>query len=68
MALAVPLVDSSRARGELGWEPTHSATDTLAELIEAMRHGNDYGTRPLTRQTRGPAGVREFLTGVGARS
>lgn len=67
MALAVPLLDSSRARSELGWEPAHNATDTLAELIEAMRHGSDYGTPPLMRQTSGPARVREFLTGVGAR-
>jgi UDP-glucose 4-epimerase len=67
MALAVPLLDSARARTDLGWEPRHTATDALAELIEAMRLGTDYQTPPLARETSGPARVREFLTGIGAR-
>ncbi len=67
MALAVPLLDSSRARQELGWEPAHTATDALAELIEAIRRGADYPTPPLTRETSGPARIRELLTGMGAR-
>jgi nucleoside-diphosphate-sugar epimerase len=67
MALAVPLLDSARARTDLGWEPRHTATDALAELIEAMRLGTDYQTPPLAREASGPARVREFLTGLGAR-
>jgi nucleoside-diphosphate-sugar epimerase len=67
MALAVPLLDSTRARTELGWEPRHTGTDALAELLEAMRHGTDYQTPPLARQSSGPARVRELLTGLGAR-
>jgi UDP-glucose 4-epimerase len=67
MALAVPLMDSSRARSELGWEPRHSATESLRELIDAMRAGTDYDTPPLARATSGPARVHELLTGVGAR-
>jgi hypothetical protein len=67
MALAVPLLDTSRARTELGWEPGHSATDTLAELIDGIRRGADYPTPPLARATTGPARVRELLTGVGRR-
>src|SRR5437763_2245082 len=51
MGLAVPLMDSSRARRELGWEPAHAATDTLRELIDAMRAGADYDTPPLARAT-----------------
>jgi nucleoside-diphosphate-sugar epimerase len=67
MAFAVPLLDSKKAREELGWEPTHSATAALAELIEAMRAGTDYATPPLARATSGPGRIREFVTGVGAR-
>lgn len=67
MALAVPLLDSTRARTELGWEPRHTGTGALTELLEAMRQGADYQTPPLARQTGGSARVRELLTGVGER-
>jgi hypothetical protein len=67
MALAVPLIDSARARVELGWVPRHSATDTLLELIEGMRRGSDYQTPPLARGTSGRLRMRELLTGVGRR-
>jgi nucleoside-diphosphate-sugar epimerase len=68
MALAVPLMDSARARAELGWIPRHRATDALRELLEGMRSGTDYPTPPLAGQTSGPLRAREFGTGVGARS
>jgi UDP-glucose 4-epimerase len=68
MALGVPLIDSARARSELGWAPRHRSTDALAELIDGMRSGSDYPTPPLTRGTSGPLRLRELLTGVGARS
>jgi nucleoside-diphosphate-sugar epimerase len=68
MALAVPLMDSGRARTELGWQPRHSATDTLLELIEAIGAGVDYETPPLARQTSGPARIRELVTAVGKRA
>jgi UDP-glucose 4-epimerase len=67
MALAVPLLDSTRARSELGWEPRHTGTEALTELISAMRNGSDYATPPLARATSGPGRIREFLTGLGAR-
>jgi nucleoside-diphosphate-sugar epimerase len=68
MALAVPLMDSGRARSELGWRPEHRATDTLSELIEGMRNGADFPTPPLARGTSGPLRLRELATGVGARA
>lgn len=67
MALAVPLLDSTRARRELDWEPTRTGTETLLELIDAMRRGADYATPPLARGTSGPGRIGEFLTGLGAR-
>jgi UDP-glucose 4-epimerase len=67
MALGVPLIDSSRARSELGWSPTRSGTDSLRELLDGLRQGTDDQTPPLARSTSGPLRIREFLTGVGAR-
>jgi nucleoside-diphosphate-sugar epimerase len=67
MGLGVPLMDSSRARRELGWEPQYTAVQALEELLAGMRQGADLDTPPLARGTSGPARVREFLTGVGAR-
>jgi nucleoside-diphosphate-sugar epimerase len=67
MGLAVPLMDSSRARSELGWEPRHDARETLLELIDGIRRGAQEQTPPLARASSGPLRVRELLTGVGAR-
>jgi nucleoside-diphosphate-sugar epimerase len=67
MALAVPLLDSGRARKELGWEPRRDGVGALAELLAAMRRGVDYPTPPLAGATSGLARVRELITGVGGR-
>ena len=67
MGLGVPLMDTGRARRELGWTATRSATDAMAELLAGMRAGTDLDTPPLARGTSGPARLREFLTGLGAR-
>jgi nucleoside-diphosphate-sugar epimerase len=67
LALGVPLMDSSRARAELGWEPRHGALETLRELLRGMQTGTDYPTPPLARTASGPLRLRELLTGLGAR-
>lgn len=67
MAFAVPLLDSTRARRQLGWEPTRTGTEALSELIDAMRHGADYATPPLARGTSGPLRLRELSTRIGGR-
>lgn len=68
MALGVPLLDVTRARQELGWKPTRSASDALLELIDAMRRGDGMATAPLAPGGSGPLRVRELLSGVGGRS
>ena len=68
MALAVPLMDTSRAREELGWAPKHSSGDALLELIEGMRRGEGLATPPLAPATSGPLRSEEFRTGVGGTS
>ena len=67
MALAVPVMDTARARRELGWEPRHTATDALLELLAGMREGTDIDPPPLARGSGGPFRLRELLTGVGGR-
>jgi nucleoside-diphosphate-sugar epimerase len=67
MALAVPLMDSTRARNELGWQPTHTSIEALKELIDGMRNGQDYATPPLQSETSGPLRLRELKTRLGAR-
>jgi len=67
MALAVPVMDTTRARTELGWEPERSSADALLDLIEGMRHGAGLDTPPLEPGSAGPLRAREFASGVGAR-
>jgi UDP-glucose 4-epimerase len=68
MGLGVPLMDTTRARGELGWEPTYSAVDALRDLFAGMREGAGLETPPLEPGGAGPARLREFTSGVGART
>jgi hypothetical protein len=67
MALAVPLMSTDRAHGELGWRPTRTSLEAIQELVVGMREGADDQTPPLAAETGGPARVREFLTGIGKR-
>jgi UDP-glucose 4-epimerase len=67
MALNVPVMDTTRARTELGWTPERSAEDALLDLLEGLRSGADFPTPPLARETGGPFRIREILTGVGGR-
>jgi UDP-glucose 4-epimerase len=68
MALAVPIMDTGRARDELGWEPKHSAGEALLELIDGMRRRQGLPTPPLDPGTGGPLRSREVLSGVGGRT
>ena len=68
MGLAVPLMDVTRAREELGWQPQHSAADALVDLLEGMREGAGLDTPPLEPGGAGPLRAREFLSGVGGRT
>jgi UDP-glucose 4-epimerase len=67
VALGVPLLDSSRARRELGWEPRRSAVDAFRELLDGMRERAGEETPPLSPRTGGPLRVEELRTGVGER-
>jgi len=47
LALCSPLMDTERARMELGWEPRRDAAESLLDLIEGLRHGEGLATAPL---------------------
>jgi UDP-glucose 4-epimerase len=68
MGLAVPLMDVTRAREELGWTPRHGADEALTELLDGIREGAGIDTPPLSPHSGGPLRVRELLTGVGKRA
>src|SRR5215218_3610214 len=58
MGLKGPLMDVTRARAELGWEPQRSAGDALLELMAGMRQGAGLSTPPLDPASSGPARAR----------
>jgi nucleoside-diphosphate-sugar epimerase len=68
LGLSVPLMDVTRARTELGWEPRFGADEALRELLEGMSEGSGVDTPPLDPATSGPFRMRELLTRVGGSS
>jgi len=67
LALGVPLLDTSRARSELGWEPRYGAGEALLELLEGMRERAGAPTPPLDPANGGPARAKELVTGIGSK-
>ncbi len=61
LAFAVPLMDSGRARRELGWSPSVSAKDALAELVEGMRDKRG-GSGPVLRRRSVPEELGKLVT------
>ncbi|MER7796430.1 NAD-dependent epimerase/dehydratase family protein [Microbacterium sp. NPDC096154] len=54
MAMTVPIMDTSRARRELGWEPRHDATQALRELLQAMADGVGTASAPMRPRATWP--------------
>lgn len=65
MGMLSPIMDTRRAREELGWQPLFSAVDTLRDLLDGLRDGAGIQTPPLDPAGSGPLRIREFMTGVG---
>lgn len=63
----LPIMDTTRARTELGWNAQHTALDAMREVLQGMRAGAGFPTPPLSPETSGRARVQEFRTGVGER-
>jgi UDP-glucose 4-epimerase len=65
MALGVPVMDTTRARTELGWEPAKTSGEALLELIDGLNSGAGGPTPPLDPDAGGRFRRREVQTGVG---
>lgn len=51
LGFAIPLLDTSRARTELGWAPTHDAVSVFRETLEGMRDAASDRTPVLRPRT-----------------
>jgi UDP-glucose 4-epimerase len=67
LALGVPLMDSTRARTELGWTPKRTAEEAFMDVLAGVREGAGVETPPLAPETGGPARTREIASGIGER-
>jgi UDP-glucose 4-epimerase len=65
--LRMPIMNTGRAREELGWQPRYSALDAIGEFLEGLRAGTGMDTTPLSPATSRRGRVHEFATGVGNR-
>jgi UDP-glucose 4-epimerase len=64
--LPLPTLDTTRARRELGWEPTRTGPEALREALDGMAAGAGGASEPLAEDS--PAGrAHEVATGVGER-
>jgi nucleoside-diphosphate-sugar epimerase len=52
MAMAVPVLDTSRARRMLGWAPTISGARALTEIVQGIAEGDGGGSPPLRPRGR----------------
>jgi nucleoside-diphosphate-sugar epimerase len=66
LALRAPVLDSTRARNELGWRPRHSAVESLREALVGMGQGAGGDSPPLQPDRSGER-IGEVLTGIGER-
>lgn len=66
LVLALPLLDTRRARDELGWRPRRSGVDALGELVAGVAGGAGGATPPLAPDS-GRARLDEVARGVGVR-
>jgi UDP-glucose 4-epimerase len=67
LAFETPIMDTSRAKKELGWEPRLTSRQALLDLLAGLKEGASFDTPPLARGTTAPVRIKEFLTGIGKR-
>ncbi len=67
IALTVPVMDTSRAREELGWKPRYDAQEAILAFVAGLREGAGMDTAPLRPEEGLKGRAREMTTGVGQR-
>jgi nucleoside-diphosphate-sugar epimerase len=68
LALGCPVMDVSRAKLELGWEPRTTSLDALGELLYGIRDGAGGQTPPLDPQAGGAGRLGELASGIGSKN
>jgi UDP-glucose 4-epimerase len=68
MALQCPVMDTKRARAELGWTPRRDALEAVTEVLEGIAEAEGFPTPPLDPRTGGTARSGEIAAGVGSRN
>ena len=67
LALSLPIMDTSRARSDLGWRPSRTSVEAIAEFLSGLREGAGKATPPLDEKAGGALRQGELVTGVGER-
>ncbi len=65
--MSLPMLDTSRAQRDLGWNPAVSGRDAVASFLTGLRSGSAGETPPLAAAAGGRGRWREFVSGVGQR-
>ncbi|GEL26046.1 NAD-dependent epimerase [Pseudonocardia sulfidoxydans NBRC 16205] len=65
--LRLPIMDTGRARAELGWTPQRTATQALSSFLTGMAEPTGGPTPALSPDAGGPARLGEIASGVGER-
>lgn len=63
--LQLPIMDTSRARTELGWLPRHDSRDAIDAFLTGLREGAGLATPPLSEPLSDGGRTRELHTGIG---
>jgi UDP-glucose 4-epimerase len=66
LALSLPLLDTSRAQADLGWQPQVPGPEALREAMAGMAEGAGDATPPLADDSAAGR-VGELATGVGGK-
>ena len=67
LGVRAPLMELGRIRDELGWEPVHTATEAIDELLGGLADASGDQTPPLAAGADAPGRAQEIRTGLGAR-
>jgi UDP-glucose 4-epimerase len=67
MGMQTPIMDTTRARTELGWRQSRRADEAVLELLRGLHDHAGMQTPPLDPQAGGALRWRELRSGVGAR-
>ncbi|MFD6444602.1 NAD-dependent epimerase/dehydratase family protein [Promicromonospora sp. NPDC060204] len=67
VALSAPVLDTSRIRTELGWEPRRTAAEAVEDLLDGLAVGQGVGSAPLRPARPRPPGASPEDRSTGPR-